>query len=194
MLKAPHASMPWLIHSGVQGRWAVSQLTRLRQVDQRPAEEPGADGKTFLVCGGDSHVVYKAAQSFAAAGMTKFAQRFRLNLADALAGDVEVLPHLFERMFAIDTDAKAFAQDFLFARREGLQDLQRLLLQIELHRRLKGRNHLFILDEVTQMAVLVLTDGGFEGDRFFRNFEHLTHLFHWHFHALSDFLRRGLAP
>ena len=68
--------------------------------------------------------------------MTQLAQCLGLDLANALAGDIEILANFFKRVFAVDPDAKALAQHFFLARREGLQDFERLLLEIQFHRRL----------------------------------------------------------
>src|SRR5450631_3110474 len=58
----------------------------------------------------------EAAQLFAAAGMTQLAQRLGLYLADPLAGDVELLAHLFERVIGVHVDAEAHAQYLRFPR------------------------------------------------------------------------------
>ncbi len=61
----------------------------------------------------------------AAAGMAQFAQRFGFDLADALAGDGEVLAHFFERVLAAILQAKPHFDDLFFARAESLQALRR---------------------------------------------------------------------
>jgi len=68
--------------------------------------------------------------------MTQLAERLGFDLADALAGDIEILANLFKRVFAVDANTKAFTQHFFLARREGLQNFERLLLEIQFHRRL----------------------------------------------------------
>ena len=49
-------------------------------------------------------------------------QRFGFNLADALARDVQLLADLFERVLALAAYAEAQADDFLFFRKERLED------------------------------------------------------------------------
>src|SRR6185312_4185611 len=52
----------------------------------------------------------EAAQLLAAARVAQLAQRLRLDLADALARDIELLADLFERVVGIHVDAEAHAQ------------------------------------------------------------------------------------
>src|SRR5690606_34947360 len=52
----------------------------------------------------------EASQLLAAARMPQLAQRLRLDLADALARDVELLADLFERVVGVHVDAEAHAQ------------------------------------------------------------------------------------
>jgi hypothetical protein len=66
----------------------------------------------------------KALELLGAARVPQLAQRLRLDLADALAGDLEVLAHLFERVVALLADAEAHAEDLLLARRQRLQHLR----------------------------------------------------------------------
>ena len=62
--------------------------------------------------------VEEAAQLFAAAGVAQFAQGLGFDLADAFAGDVELLADFFQRVIRVHVDAEAHAQHALFARRQ----------------------------------------------------------------------------
>ena len=53
--------------------------------------------------------------------MTQLAQRFRFDLADALARDRERLADFFERVLAAVVQTKAHLDDFFLARRQRLQ-------------------------------------------------------------------------
>ena len=50
--------------------------------------------------------------------MLQLPQRLGLDLADALAGDRELLADLFERVVGVHADAEAHAQHAFFARRQ----------------------------------------------------------------------------
>src|SRR6056297_1406056 len=52
------------------------------------------------------------------AGMLQLPQRLGLDLADTLAGDAELLPHLFERVVGVHPDAESHPQHPLLARGE----------------------------------------------------------------------------
>ena len=48
-------------------------------------------------------------------------------------------------------------------------------------------------DEVAEMAVLLLADGGLKGDRLLSHTHYLAHLVNGHIEYLGDFLRRGVS-
>src|SRR5690348_10541982 len=72
----------------------------------------------------------KTAELFAAARMSQLSQGLRFDLADAFAGDLEILAHLFERVIGRFPDPETFAQHFLFSWRERLQRAVDLPLQV----------------------------------------------------------------
>src|SRR5947207_11338910 len=74
------------------------------------------------------------------ARVPQLAQRLGFDLADALAGDLEVLTHFLEGVVALFADAEAHAQDLLFARRERLQHFSRLLGEVHVDDRLGRRD------------------------------------------------------
>src|SRR4051794_27827101 len=69
-------------------------------------------------------------EALGAGGVAQLAQGLGFDLADALAGDLEVLADLLERVIRLLADAEAHAQDLLLARRERGQDLAGLLGQV----------------------------------------------------------------
>src|ERR1700735_2899832 len=125
--------------------------------------------------------------------MAKLPQRLRLDLADALAGDLEVLPDLFERVIALLADPEAHPEDLLLARREGLQHLPGLLGQVHVDDRLGGRDDALVLDEVAEMRVFLFADRRLEGDRLLRDLQDLADLVERELHLLGDLLRGRLA-
>src|SRR5207245_9788133 len=77
-----------------------------------------------------SQALHEAPQLLAPARVTQLAQRLGLDLPDALPRDREVLSNLFQRVVGVLADPKALAQDALLARREGLQRVVDLALQV----------------------------------------------------------------
>src|SRR5258707_381423 len=82
--------------------------------------------------------VDEALQLLAAARVPQLAERLRLDLTDALARHLEVLTDLFEGVVALFPDAEPHAEDLLFARRQRLQHLPRLLGEVHVDDRLGG--------------------------------------------------------
>src|SRR5438034_7454383 len=123
----------------------------------------------------------------------ELAQRLGLDLPDPLTGDREVLPDFLQRVLTTVGEAEPEPQHLLLARREGVEDLVRLLPEREADDRLDGRDDLLVLDEVAQVAVLLLADRRLQRDGLLRDLQHLAHLVHGDVHLRRDLLRGGLA-
>ena len=121
--------------------------------------------------------VEKAAQFARVARVFELAQRLGLDLADALAGHRELLPDLFEGVIGVHADAEAHAQDALLARRQRRQDPRRRLAQIGLDGGVEWQDGILVLDEITEMGILLVADRGFEADRLLGDLQDLAHLF-----------------
>ena len=67
-------------------------------------------------------LVEKAAHLAAAARVLELAQGLGFDLADAFAGDAELLADFLKRVVGVHADAEAHAQDALFARGERGQN------------------------------------------------------------------------
>src|SRR6476646_4803323 len=80
----------------------------------------------------------KRPQLAAARRMSQLPERFRLDLADALARDREALAHFLERVLAAVADAEAHLDHLLLARRQRLQHRLGLLFQVQVDDRLGG--------------------------------------------------------
>src|SRR3989475_520219 len=126
--------------------------------------------------------------------MTQLAQRLGLDLPDALPRDREVLPDLFQRVVGVLADPEALAQHALLARREGLQRVVDLALQIVADGCVQRRDGLLVLDEVPQMAVFLLADGRLQRDRLLGDLEDLANLVQRKVHLLGDLFGRRLTP
>ena len=124
--------------------------------------------------------------------MPQFPQGLGLNLTDTLAGHLEGVSHLFQGVGVTVVQAEAQAQYLRLPFLEGPKHLRDLLLQEDEGGGVGGRDDVLILDEITQMAVLLLPDGRFQGNRLLGDFQDGPHLFHRHFQALGDLVRDGL--
>src|SRR5206468_9732794 len=93
-----------------------------------------------------------------AAGVLQLAERLRLDLADSLARHRELLPDFLQRVIGVHADAEAHAQNPLLAWGEARQDARHRLLEVGLDRRVNGNDRVFVLDEVTKVAVLLVPD------------------------------------
>src|SRR5438105_4676733 len=130
-----------------------------------------------------------------ARGVTKLAERLRLDLADALARHVEVLADLFERvLLAVRAEAVAEFDDDLLARAQGRQHRVGHLPQVRRDDRVGGADARLVLDEVAEVRVLLLADGSFERDRLLRQLEDGAHLRDRHVNFARDLFGRRLAP
>src|SRR5499427_691501 len=80
---------------------------------------PAEAGFAGCECASRLLEIEERAELFRAARMAQLAQRLGLDLADALARDVELLADLFQRVVGVHVDAEAHAQNLRFARREA---------------------------------------------------------------------------
>ena len=94
--------------------------------------------------------------------------------------------HFFQSVVGVHADTKAHAQDLGFPGGETREDVlggfSKTLFGSRVHRAGDGG----VLNEVAQVGVFIVTDGGLHGDRLFRNLEYLAHLVFRHFHALAQ--------
>ena len=95
--------------------------------------------------------VHEAAQFVGTAGVTQFAQGLGFDLADAFAGDVELLADFLQRMVRIHFDAEAHTQHLGFARGERVENFLGDPAQAGEHRCISWRQRGGIFDEVTKV-------------------------------------------
>src|SRR5262245_48628157 len=93
---------------------------------------------------------------------TELAQRFRFDLADTLAGDVELLPDLFESVLSLTADAEAKPDDLLFLGRKCFQDVCRLIADVGVDYRIDRGADPAILNKIAKSGLAIAADGGFE--------------------------------
>ena len=125
--------------------------------------------------------------------MFELAQRLGLDLADAFTRDRELLADFFQRVIGVHADAEAHAQHTLFSRGEAGQHPRRGLAQVGMDCRIERLDGVLVLDEVAEMAVFLVADRRFEGDRLLGDLHHLADLLQRHGEALGHFLGRRLA-
>src|ERR1700723_1912428 len=101
-------------------------------------------------------VIEERAKFAAPAGMLQLAQRLRLDLTNALSRHRELLADFLQRVVGVHADAKAHAQNAFLARRERSQNPRRRLAQVRLDRRVDGQDRVLVLDEIAEMAVLLV--------------------------------------
>src|SRR6266511_3081759 len=103
---------------------------------------------------------------------SQFPERARFELADALAGDAEPLPHLFERLRLRAREPEAKLDDMAHARVQALQRARQFLLTQVDRRLLVGAIALRVLDQVT-VERLAVADRRLEADGIFDQIEKL---------------------
>ncbi len=125
--------------------------------------------------------------------MLQLAQRLRLDLADALAGDAELLADLFQRVVGVHADAEAHAQHALLAGREAGKHPRRRLAQVRLDGGVDRQHRVLVLDEIAEIAILLVADRRLEADGLLGDLEDLAHLLERHGQFLGELFRRRLA-
>src|SRR5215213_8309481 len=120
-------------------------------------------------------------------------QRLVLDLADALARDVERAPHLVERARVLSAEAVAELEHAALAVRQVLQRLAQRLLGEDLGGPLVRRLGPLVGDELAELGLLLVADRLLERDRRLRGALDRVHLLGLDAGDLGDLLRGGLA-
>src|SRR5262245_19057370 len=142
------------------------------------------DGSSFV----------EAAQLASAHGMAQLAQRLRLDLANALPRHGESEPDLLQRQVGALAGPEAQPQDLLLAGRERAEYLARLPADIARQHGIHERDGALVLEEVAEVAVLLLAHRRVEGDRLPRDAQRAAPLVARHAHLRADLLGCRLAP
>src|SRR5216683_1071801 len=127
------------------------------------------------------------------ARVPQLAERLRLDLPDASAGDVELAPDLFEGAGASVLEAEPQLEDATLAAGEALEHALDLLLEELVRRGVRWREGLVVGDEVPEVRVFFLADRRLERDRLLRDLHDLADLVGGDEHPLGDLLRGRLA-
>src|SRR5258708_4213407 len=118
----------------------------------------------------------------------KLAQGLGFDLTDALTGNVELLPNLFQSVLALAADAEAQPDHFLFFRRQGLQDICGLVAHVGIDHRVYRRTHPAIFNQIAQRGFTIAANGRFERNRIARNGLQPLDFLHWNVHTAADFV------
>ena len=122
--------------------------------------------------------------------MADFSQRFRLDLTDALPGDLEFLTDLLEGAGPAVLQSEPELQNLFLARAQGVEHLVELFAQELIGRRFLRGGVVVVRDEIAEVAVVRFADGGFERDGILGDFHDLAHLLGRHADVRRDLLRR----
>src|SRR6478736_3344107 len=114
----------------------------------------------------DDRLRDEVAELPAAGRVAKLAERDRLDLADALARETELLGHFLERAGVPVLETEAQRQDTALSAVERVEHGLDLLAEHGLRRRVVRGDGTCVLDEVTEERVLFLADRRLEGHRF----------------------------
>src|SRR5436190_868411 len=113
-------------------------------------------------------------------------QRVVLDLADALAGDAERAPHLFERQRLVAAQPVAQLDHLALALGKGVQRLLDVLALEPLGRRVERLLRAVVRHEVAQLRLLLVADWLLERDRHLRHPEDVAHLANGDLELLGD--------
>src|SRR5262249_52337122 len=122
--------------------------------------------------------------------VAEFPQRLRFDLADAFAGDCEMLADLFERMLAaVRPQTEAHLDDLLLARSQGLQNFLSDFTEVDVDdgfgRVLDG----LIFDEIAEVRILLFTDRSLQRNRLLGDLQDFSDLRRRDVHLLGDLFR-----
>src|SRR6185369_3332632 len=170
-----------------RGSWAFGREFIVPRMQKAvPASRPGPLGNPR------SKRVEIRAQLVRAARMLELPDRLGLDLADPLAGDVELLADFLERVVGRHLDAEAHPKHLRLARRQRVEDVLDDVAQARLHRRLDRRRVVGVLDEVAEMRVVVVADRRLHRDRLLGDLHDLADLVLGDLHLLGERRRVGL--
>src|SRR5690606_27413781 len=97
-------------------------------------------------------------------GMAHFPQRLGLDLADALAGHLELLAHFLQGAAVAVDQPEALLEDFALAGVESVEDILDAVFQHGHGGHVAGILGTLVLDEIAETGFVVVADGGLEGN------------------------------
>src|SRR5207237_10466198 len=132
-------------------------------------------------------------QLAAAAWVTQLAQGLGLDLANTFTGDVKLFANLFQGAAAAIIKAETQLEHFTLAIGQALENILHLLFEQLVTGCVGRRQRSVVFDKVTQVAIVLFTNGGLKADRFLADLDDLADFFRANLHLLSDLFGRGFA-
>ena len=130
----------------------------LSRVEQPDASAASATNSRALSTSLLKYLAQVVPQLLRAAWMPQLAQRLGFDLADALSRHAELAADLFQRALPAIVEAEAQGNDAALALRERAEHVVHGIAQQRLGRFLDRRNRLGVLDEIAQLAILIVAD------------------------------------
>ena len=125
--------------------------------------------------------------------MAKLSKGLCLDLANTFSGNIKLLANLFQCSCTAVIQSETKSKHFLLSFGKGSQNFYQLLLKKSESCCICRNRHIIILNKITQMTVLFLTDWCLQRYRFLGNLQNLTHSFYRHVHLFCN-LFRGRFP
>src|SRR5262249_13554351 len=139
-------------------------------------------------------IVEEVLELLGSAGVAQLAQGLGLDLADPLPRHPELLAHLLQGPPPPVLQPEPHPEDLPLPHAPGPQAVLHLLPQLLPARRLRRRRRLVVLDEVAEIAVLLLPDRHLQGDRVLADLQALPPPLRRQLHRQRDLLARRLPP
>src|SRR2546421_11459833 len=108
--------------------------------------------------------------------MAQIAQRFGIDLKNALASDMELLADFFQRAAAAIVEAEAQLQNLALTLGQAIQHVFHLLLEQLMAGGIGGSPRGMIFDEITQVGGVFLANRRLQTDRLLAGLYDLAHL------------------
>src|ERR1700759_1253184 len=168
---------------------------RLRRLEPWPRVLPSFETPRFarLLRMTAVLVIQERPQLPAPRRMLQLPQRLGLDLADTLSGHRELLADFFQGVVGVHADAEAHAEYAFFAGGERGQHAGGGFREVALDRGVDWQDRVLVLDEIAEMRVFLITNGGFKRQRFFRDLENLADLLQGHAEFFGEFFRGRFA-
>src|SRR5205823_5221516 len=130
----------------------------------------------------------------AAAWMAQLAQSLGLDLANTLTSHVKLFTNLFQSATATIVQTKAQLQNLTLTLGQAIKNILHLLFEQLMAGCLGRCQGSVVLDKVTQVTILFLTDRRLQAHRFLADLDDLTHLLRTNLHLCSNLFGRGFTP
>src|SRR5437667_2023593 len=132
-------------------------------------------------------------QLAAAAWVTQLAQSLGFDLANTFTGDVKLFANLFQGAAAAIIKAETQLEHFTLAIGQAIENIFHLLFEQLVAGCVGRRQRSVVFDKVTQVAIVLFTNGGLKADRLLADLDDLADFVRANLHLFSDLFGRGFA-